>query len=115
MSLSSITAFKQIQDGRWEWIAAVFQEKRPLDYIQYAICVVNSGRFFVTEYDAKTHRDLVFKSLGLPPEPEHNSSVEELKAQPEVKVKECSFCHGSGQTMGTPYDPPEPCHCGAKT
>ena len=38
------------------------------------------------------------------------------KSAPAVaKPKHCSFCHGSGQTMGTPYDPPEPCHCGAKT
>lgn len=32
-----------------------------------------------------------------------------------VKPKNCPFCHGSGQTMGTPYDSPEPRPCGAKT
>lgn len=37
------------------------------------------------------------------------------KSAPVVeKPKHCSFCHGSGQTMGTPYDPPEPCRCKEK-
>ena len=103
--LSTDSKYRSNLKGRWEWEAHIY-DIRSMRNIE-PIFIVRSGADFASFKEAEANFDAVLTSLSLP--------RGETFWQPEDTPKSCSFCHGSGQTIGTPYDKPETCPCGAKT
>lgn len=115
MTFETKTVYFHRLNGRWDWRVSVFDARKGFIFAKF---VIESSTNFESWEEAEADRDWVLKSLNLPFNPKEKENVETsvrfVTGESKPEVKECSSCHGSGLTLGTPYDKPEPCPCKEK-